>query len=131
MEKRSRTHKKVKCADTPQTTVISLKGKRDEYGPSLEHAPPDVVYIGRNLTMGGWKLKQSIFYNPYAVNKSSQLTREAALELYTEYLKEKVHSDQDFTEELISLKGKTLACWCKPCACHGDIIVKEIEHLTR
>lgn len=27
-------------------------------------------------------------------------------------------------EELLLLKGKTLGCWCKPEACHGDVLVE-------
>jgi hypothetical protein len=25
------------------------------------------------------------------------------------------------------LQGKTLGCWCKPLACHGDVIVEILE----
>jgi hypothetical protein len=28
---------------------------------------------------------------------------------------------------LPTLKGKTLGCWCKPEACHGDVLVEFIE----
>jgi hypothetical protein len=30
---------------------------------------------------------------------------------------------------LHELKGKKLGCWCKPQACHGDILTKLIELL--
>jgi len=25
------------------------------------------------------------------------------------------------------LKGKTLGCWCKPAACHGDVIAEVVD----
>lgn len=31
------------------------------------------------------------------------------------------------TEQLLELEGKNLGCWCKPEACHGDILVKLID----
>lgn len=34
------------------TTVINLKGRIRDFGPRLEFAPSDVVYIGRRWTMG-------------------------------------------------------------------------------
>ena len=37
----------------PAPSVICLKGTIHQYGSNLENAPPNLVYIGRNLTMGG------------------------------------------------------------------------------
>ena len=30
----------------------------------------------------------------------------------------------DLLAQLHTLKGKRLACWCKPKACHGDVLAK-------
>ena len=34
-------------------------------------------------------------------------------------------------EKLEELRGKVLACWCKPKPCHGDILVELIESIER
>ena len=115
-------------SDVDVMNVINLKGKRDIYGPSLENAP-ELVYIGRNITMGGWKLKRSLFYNPFVVNKRSGLTREEAIQKYDEYLRDKIQNDDKFKDSLKALKGKTLACWCYPNQCHGDILIREMLKL--
>ncbi|MGW4564166.1 hypothetical protein ACWEN3_17705 [Streptomyces sp. NPDC004561] len=36
--------------------VIDVRGRIHEFGPRLEHAPEDVVHVGRRRTMGGWGL---------------------------------------------------------------------------
>jgi len=55
--------------------VISLKGKRDELGPSLENAPSNYLYIGRAMYMRGWKLPKSKWANPFSVNQYGQYGR--------------------------------------------------------
>lgn len=32
--------------------------------------------------------------------------------------------------EFAKLRGKTLGCFCKPAACHGDIIVRVVEEIA-
>jgi len=39
----------------------------------------------------------------------------------------KISSDLVFRESVLALKGKRLGCYCKPKACHGDIIKNWIE----
>ena len=85
------------------------------------------VYIGRQWSMGGWKsrayptegrkLERSIWCNPFSVKKYG---REKSLEMYEEY----VRGNSDLMGRLGELKGCTLGCWCKPLACHGDVLVK-------
>jgi hypothetical protein len=66
-------------------------------------AGPDAVYIGRGSPWG----------NPYTV---AEFGREKAIELYrTETLP---------YLDLTPLKGKHLVCFCKPAACHGDLLLE-------
>ena len=71
------------------------------------------VYIGRPSKWG----------NPFVVNKkgdfSDGMTREQVIERYKEYLKENPQLIEDAKTEL---KGKRLGCFCKPKACHGDVL---------
>lgn len=62
------------------------------------------VYIGRP---GKWG-------NPFVIGKDG--TREDVVSKYKEWVQEQA---LDFKE----LKGKVLGCWCKPHACHGDVLV--------
>jgi hypothetical protein len=47
-------------------------------------------------------------------------TRAEAISKYEEWLKEQPH----LMAELPKLKGKVLGCWCKPLACHGDVLAR-------
>jgi hypothetical protein len=51
-------------------------------------------------------------------------TREEAIEKYREY----ILNNEELMSSLDELKGKVLGCWCKPKACHGDILVELIEN---
>lgn len=111
-----------------KTTVISLKGKKNEWGSQLENCPDDVVYIGRRFTMGGWDLKESPFCNPFKVTED--LPREEAIEKYREHVNKKIEKDTSLKNELASYRGKRLACWCAPVnPCHGDILCEIIENM--
>ncbi len=85
-----------------KTTVVNLRSE-DAYD----------VYIGRpgDGSEG--------FGNPYHVGTYG---REQAIELYRSYFALKLLNDADFRERVHALKGKVLGCFCKPLACHGDII---------
>ena len=75
---------------------------------NLRREKPD-VYIGR----------PSIFGNPYTVEAHG---RELALELFAQYFADRIERDPAFREQVLALAGKTLGCFCKPAACHGDVI---------
>lgn len=104
----------------PKTTVISLKGKANEWGSKLEKCPKDVVYIGRKINRGGWNLETSDFCNPYTVG--TDMPRDEAISKYREYITSKIIEDASLKDKLLSYKGKKLACWCSPEACHGDVL---------
>lgn len=87
------------------TTVIH---KRDER--------PGDIYIGRPSKWG----------NPFSHlggktrARYNVATREEAVESYARWLEEV--GQQDLLAAIHTLKGKRLVCWCKPQACHGDIL---------
>ena len=66
------------------------------------------VYIGRPSKWG----------NPFTIGKDG--SREEVIEKYKEYLL----SNDSLMSCLPNLKGKTLGCWCKPKACHGDVLAE-------
>ena len=73
------------------------------------------IYIGR----------PSPFGNPFSHKENTLAefkvdTREEAVEKYREWFL----SHDNYQEVLDYLRGKTLGCWCKPKACHGDVLVE-------
>lgn len=69
------------------------------------------VYIGRPSKWG----------NPYTIGKDG--TREEVISKYEAH----IMTRPDLIFALQELQGKTLSCWCKPKACHGDILVRMVE----
>jgi len=49
------------------------------------------------------------------------LTREDAVSLFRTYATMRLYWDPGWLEPL---RGKALACWCAPEACHGDVIIE-------
>ena len=64
------------------------------------------VYVGRPSKWG----------NPYVVGRDGD--RDTVIMLYAEHLM----GSPKLLAALPELKGKTLGCWCKPLACHGDVL---------
>ena len=66
------------------------------------------VYIGRPSKWG----------NPFVIGRDG--TREEVLQKYVHWILTQDH----LIENVHKLRNKTLGCWCKPHACHGDILTK-------
>lgn len=73
------------------------------------------AYIGRFNSSRG--LRASIFANPFKIGPDG--TRTEVIEKYKNYILRR----PDLIIEARKLKGKRLGCWCRPEACHGDILV--------
>jgi len=79
---------------------------------------PYDVYIGRPSKWG----------NPFShkggtIAKFRVSSREESIRSYKEW----ILTQQYLLNDLHELKGKVLGCWCKPQACHGDILIELIE----
>lgn len=75
----------------------------------------------------GWRLPQGAvsvarphkWGNPYSV---AEYGREGAIARFREHLRNKVSAGE---LDLYELRGKDLACWCKPGeACHADVLIE-------
>jgi len=66
--------------------------------------------------------RRSDFGNPFKLEEDGgEYTRKESVEAYREYFH--AESNADLRERAREeLAGKTLGCWCKPKACHGDVI---------
>lgn len=107
------------------TEVISLKGRIREFGPRLEHAPQDFVYVGRQWTLGGWDLPRHPLANPFSVKQYG--SPEAAVAAYLRLFLRR----PDLVRLAVSLRGKTLGCWCAPALCHAHVPAAVADGMTR
>lgn len=67
------------------------------------------VYIGRPSKWG----------NPFKIGQDG--TREQVTAKYKSWL---LSNDNMLNDVKTELKGKILGCWCKPHACHGDVLAE-------
>lgn len=84
------------------TTVVNLK--KEDYD----------VYCGRG----------SIFGNPFEIGIDGP--RDMVIKRYKEWFNHLL-KDELFVAELKKLKDKKLGCYCKPLACHCDVIAEHIN----
>ncbi|AGN30164.1 NrdA.1 [Vibrio phage nt-1] len=75
------------------------------------------VYIGRGTPFG----------NPFKSGIDG--TRSEVIELYRVWLRIQLQDDE-FRKQFMQLKGKILGCHCKPKACHGDVILEELDRMS-
>lgn len=75
------------------------------------------VYIGR-----GSKWGNPFTHHPKAdtIAKFQVDTREESIEAYRKW----IQTQPELLNDLHELKGKRLGCFCKPKACHGDVLAE-------
>jgi hypothetical protein len=73
---------------------------------------PFDVYIGRPSKWG----------NPFRVGKDGNLKE--VIDKYRDWIILQDHLIKDLHE----LREKILGCWCKPKACHGDVLIQLINY---
>lgn len=76
---------------------------------------PDIVYIGRGSMWG----------NPYIIGVDG--SREEVVAKFGKLLWNLMKSGSVTKKDLIGLDGKSLACYCAPKACHGDVIKRAVK----
>lgn len=78
------------------------------------------VYIGRE-----GHGQTGYFGNPFKVGP--KYTRSEALAAFEDYFYNRLSLDKEFEIKINKLRGKRLACFCKPLPCHGDIIKEYLD----
>lgn len=96
----------------PKSTCKVVHCKKEPYD----------IYIGRPSKWGNPYSHKNSVHAKYLVK-----TREEAIEAYREWITK--GEGKHLLNDLHELKGKTLGCWCKPKACHGDILVELVNEL--
>ncbi|MDT0478039.1 DUF4326 domain-containing protein [Streptomyces sp. DSM 41014] len=96
------------------TTVVDLHGHQGD----AEFA--DVVYVGRPMFQGGWRLHGHVLANPFKVGKHGDAA--AVVERYRAWLQER---PQLVARELPKLRGRRLGCWCaEGQPCHARVLAE-------
>ena len=115
-------------ADQATSGVVqaTLAGEIRSEVVNMENARTWDVNIGRadggSADMGNTDpVEPGWLGNPYPL--AHGYTREQAVDLFREDFIEKLRGDDGFRAAVDKLEGKTLGCYCKPEACHGDVIV--------
>jgi hypothetical protein len=85
---------------------------------------PYDVYIGRPSKWG----------NPFSHLEGTRAqfkvsTRQEAIDAYRKWITE--GNGRHLLKDLHELEGKTLGCWCKPQACHGDILSELVVRIDQ
>lgn len=73
---------------------------------NMKSRVPFDVYVGRPFKWG----------NPFIMGQDGN--RAEVIQKYREWIK----TQPDLLKALPELRGKTLACWCHPLACHADVL---------
>ncbi|NUR07441.1 MAG: DUF4326 domain-containing protein [Nocardioidaceae bacterium] len=101
------------AASPGPTTVVDLHGKCGD------PAYADVVYVGRPMFQGGWRLYGHPLANPYRVGRDGDADLVVAkYELW-------LPTARNLQRHLDALRGHRLGCWCGPGKpCHARVIAR-------
>ena len=81
-----------------------------------EQSKANKVYIGRPSKWG----------NPHVIGKDGD--REAVIAAYKRFFHSNAPAAMQLRKEaLTELKDKVLICFCKPAACHGDVLADYVN----
>jgi hypothetical protein len=96
-------HQERKSEPTMQTVVVNIYKEQFD------------VYIGR-----AGRGQDGYFGNPFRIGCG--MSREDAVQRFQRYFIDRIEKDSEFKWRVLAVKGKRLGCFCKPKACHGDVI---------
>jgi hypothetical protein len=98
--------------------------KRDPDDLHVEYRTPSIVNLRDHpdaVQNGAIRIdRQTEWGNPFKIGEHG--SREEVIALYQEDLWKRIKSEDVSLAQLAALDGKTLACWCAPNACHGEVL---------
>ena len=97
---------------TMQTVVVSIYKEQFD------------VYIGR-----AGRGQDGYFGNPFRIGCGMSL--EDAVQRFQRYFIDRIEKDSEFKRRVLAVKGKRLGCFCKPKACHGDVIADWLNKMEQ
>jgi hypothetical protein len=91
---------------------------------NIKSGEPYDTYIAGRVKRGRFNLECSPWHNPFnKAFRAGLITRQESCEQYLIH----VLTSPDLMARLPELMDKTLACFCKPKLCHGDVLVRLVE----
>jgi Domain of unknown function (DUF4326) len=105
-------HQEREKGNNVQTVVVNINKEQFD------------VYIGR-----AGRGEEGYFGNPFRMGNG--ISREDAVKGFQEYFTERIEKDTEFKRRVLALKGKRLGCFCKPKACHGDVIADWLNKMEQ
>ena len=113
------TSKQTTLSGEIQTHLVNQK-RTDDWDIDVGRADyGDSHLLNTEVGEPGW------LGNPYAL--SDGYSREEFIQRYREDFHERLETDEEFRKAVEDLHGETLACYCKPDACHGDVIIEYLH----
>jgi hypothetical protein len=97
----------------PATRLVNLKNT-SEFDVYCGRARPGLKCEGAD----------GYFGNPYHVAPHG---REIAISMFRSYFERRIKTDPVFRLRVLGLRGKILACYCHPLACHVQVIIDWIN----
>lgn len=102
---------------------------------------PEFVYIGRPKFING-RVLEGKWGNPHLIDQECPACKQEGiprmvhlrgqtLPYYEKTMRQKMESDPDLSNEIKALWGRVLVCFCKPRACHGDVLANLCEELNK
>ena len=79
--------------------------------------PADAVYVGRG--------RGSRWGNPFKIGRDGN--RDQVIELYRQWLWREIKAGRITRDDLRSLAGRDLICWCAPNRCHAEVIRRAVQ----
>ena len=107
----------IKVVNSKKKELEKMFGYKNGLEEFLE-ASKDHIYIGRDMTYYVPAAVGSKWKNPFKLAKYDN-DIDKVLQLYKDHVR-----NGPLYDDLHELKGKTLACWCYPSPCHGDVLKK-------
>ena len=89
---------------------------------NVKSGEPYDLYIGRANPR--YRLGKSKWSNPFKIGRDG--TRDEVLAKHRAWIMEQ----PELLAQVGELRGKVLACWCKPERCHGDTLAELAEGAT-
>src|SRR6266536_651714 len=105
-------HQERKRESTMQTVVVNIYKEQFD------------AYIGR-----AGRGEDGYFGNPSRMGNG--ISRDEAVKSFQKYFAERIEKDSEFKRRVLALKGKRLGCFCKPKACHGDVIADWLNKMEQ
>jgi hypothetical protein len=115
------------------TTVVHFNQVKERWNWRLQRwdHPDEIIYCGRRNKE--YHLPLSPWANPIRMHSDSAEARAQAIEQYRAWITT-TEEGLALLPKLPQLRGRILVCWCKPKACHCDVLLEllgEKDHVEQ